>query len=107
MKVNLGIWNALTWVAILLGFVAGLMLLVEWYFPLIKQNERMRKEILALSTQIKKEEKTRDELKSSIDALKHDPKTIERQAREQLRYAKPGETVIRFDEPAAGSSTTN
>ena len=107
MKVNLGIWSALTWVAILLGFVAGLMLLVEWYFPLIKQNERMRKEILGLTIQIKKEEKTRDELNASIDALKHDPKTIERQAREQLRYAKPGETVIRFDEPVAGGTVTN
>ena len=107
MKVNLGIWSALTWAAIMLGFIAGLMLMVEWYFPLIKQNERMRKEILALSNQIKKEEQTRDGLKASIDALKHDPKTIERQAREQLRYAKPGETVIRFDESGASNSTTN
>jgi cell division protein FtsB len=38
-------------------------------------------------------------LKASIDALRNDPKAVERLAREQLGYAKPGETVVRF-EPA-------
>jgi cell division protein FtsB len=106
VKVNLGIWSTLTMLATMLAFVAGLMLVIGWYLPLIKQNERMRKEILILSTQIQKEEKIARDLKASIEALKHDPKTIERQAREQLRYAKPGETVIRFEAPA-GSSSAN
>jgi cell division protein FtsB len=107
MKVNLGIWSKLTWAAIVLGFVAGLMLVIGWYLPLIKQNERMRKEILALSVQIQKEEKSAVELKAAIEALRHDPKTVERQARERLGYAKPGETVIRFEEPAAATSAAN
>jgi cell division protein FtsB len=106
VKVNLGIWSTLTMLATMLAFVAGLMLVIGWYLPLIKQNERMRKEILGLSMQIQKEEKIARDLKASIEALKHDPKTIERQAREQLRYAKPGETVIRFEAPA-GSSAAN
>ncbi len=93
--------------ATVLAFVAGLMLVVMWYLPLVKQNERMRKEILVLSTQIQKEEKTARELKASIEALKHDTKTVERLAREKLGYAKPGETVIRFEEPAAGGSAAN
>jgi cell division protein FtsB len=33
------------------------------------------------------------------DALQHDPKAVERLARERLGYAKPGETVIRFEAP--------
>jgi len=107
MKVDVGIWSKLTWAAILLGFVAGLMLVVGWYLPLIRQNERMRKDILALSVQIQKEEKNARELKSSIEALRHDPKTVERLARERLGYAKPGETVIRFEQPASANSPSN
>jgi len=107
MKVDLGIWSKLTWAAIILGMVAGLMLVVGWYLPLIRQNERMRKDILALSVQIQKEEKTSRELKASIEALRHDPKTVERLAREKLGYAKPGETVIRFEQPAISNSVSN
>src|SRR5882757_7576968 len=106
MKVDLGIWNKLTWAAIILAFIAGLMLVVGWYLPLIKQNERMRKEILVLSGQIQKEEKSARDLKASIDALRRDPKTVERLAREKLGYAKPGETVIRFEQPVTSNSAS-
>jgi cell division protein FtsB len=107
MKVDVGIWSKLTWAAIVLVFVAGLLLVGVWYLPLIWQNERMRQHILALSTQVQKEEKTGRELKASIEALRHDPKTVERLARENLRYAKPGETVIRFEPTGAASTASN
>jgi cell division protein FtsB len=32
--------------------------------------------------------------------LQNDPQTVERLAREKLGYAKPDETVIRFEAPA-------
>ncbi|MDB6067081.1 MAG: Septum formation initiator [Pedosphaera sp.] len=97
MKVDLGIWGKLTWAVIALGLVGGLVLVVGWYLPLINQNERMRKEILKLDAQIRQEEDVTRRLKASIDAIHHDPKTVERLARESLHYAKTGETVIRFD----------
>ena len=103
MKVNLGIWNQLTWVVIALGFVAGILLVGCWYYPLLQQNERLRKQILKLGDQIRVEAETSKNLKASIDALNHDPKTVERVARETLNYAKPGETVIRFEEPNTNS----
>ncbi|HIE69770.1 MAG TPA: septum formation initiator family protein, partial [Planctomycetes bacterium] len=37
--------------------------------------------------------------KSAIEALRNDPQTVERFAREKLGLAKPGETVIRFEKP--------
>ena len=46
MKVDLGIWDKLTRLVIFLLFVAGVLGLAVWYLPLIKQNERMRREIL-------------------------------------------------------------
>ena len=104
MKVDLGIWGKLTWAATILALLAGIVLVVGWYLPLINQNERMRHEVLNLSERIQQEEETSRKLKSSIDALQHDPKTIERLIRENLGYAKPGETIVRFEEPATNST---
>jgi cell division protein FtsB len=99
MKVDLNIWDKLTRVVIFLLFVAGILLVVVWYLPLIKQNERMRKEILRLETLIQKEEETGRQLRTARDALLHDPKAVERLARERLGYAKTGEIVVRFEAP--------
>lgn len=103
MNVDLGIWGKLTRVVIFFLFVALLLAVAVWYLPLIKQNERMRKVVLQLDTQIAKADENNRQLKTSIDALRYDPKAVERLARERLGYAKPGETVIRFSE--ANNST--
>ena len=100
MKVNVGIWEKLTHVVKCLLLLAGVLGLAVWYLPLIKTNERMRRESFRLDTQIQKEEETAKQLKASFDSLRYDRKAVERLARERLGYAKPGETVIRF-EPAA------
>src|ERR1035441_4863843 len=104
MKVDLSIWDKLTRVVIFLLFVAGILLVAIWYLPLIKQNERMRKENLRLDTLIQKEEEAGKQLRTSIDALRRDPKAVERLARERLGYAKTGEIVIRFEEPSTHST---
>lgn len=104
MKVDLGIWDKLTRMVIFLVFVAGILLVAVWYLPLIKQNERYRKEILRLDTLIQKEEEAGKRLRTSIDALRFDPKAVERLARERLGYAKAGETLIRFEEPQTNNA---
>ena len=98
MNVDLGIWGKLTRVVIFLVLVALLLGVGVWYLPLIKQNERMRKEVLRLDAQIQKEVDAEKQLRTSLDALRNDPKVVERLARETLGYAKPGETVIRFED---------
>ena len=100
VNVDLGIWSKLTRLVIFLLCLSGLLVVVIWYLPLIRQNERMRKRIVALDTLVQKEDEAARSLKTSIDALRHDPKTVERLARERFGYAKPGETVIRFEQPA-------
>ena len=75
-----------------------------WYVPLIKQNERMRKEILRLDTLIQGEQEAAKELRTSVEALRRDPKAVERLARERLGYAKAGEIVIRFESPQTNSA---
>ena len=103
MNVDLGIWNKLTRGVIFLLFLAGLLAVAVWYLPLIKQNERMRKQILLLDNRIQKEDEVSRQLRASIDALRSDPKAVERLARERLGYAKAGETVIRFEEAGTNS----
>ena len=99
MNVDLGIWSKLTRLVIFLLVLAGLLGVAVWYYPLIQTNERMRKEMLRLDTQIAKAEETGRQLKTSIESLKYDPKAVERLAREKFGYAKQGETVIRFEAP--------
>lgn len=99
MKVDLGIWGKLTWLATILALLAGLTLVVGWYLPLINQNERMRQEIFKKSQLIQQEEETNRVLKAAVQSLQHDPKTVEHYVRENLGYAKPQETVVRFEKP--------
>jgi cell division protein FtsB len=98
-NVDLGIWSKLTKMVVGLVVLAVLLLMGMCYLPLIQQNERMRREILRLDVQLQNEEAKSKQLKAEIDALRNDPKTVERLMREKLGYARPDETVVRF-EPA-------
>ena len=101
MNVDLGIWSKLTKVVVGLVVLAVLLLIGMCYLPLIQQNTRMRAEIFKLNQQLEAETNNLNQIQAQIDALRNDPKTVERLAREKLGYAKPDETVIRFE------STTN
>ncbi len=46
------------------------------------------------------------QLEAQIKALKTDPKAIEKEAREQLKYAKPGDIVYVMPMPAEELSST-
>jgi len=99
MNVDLGIWGKLTRVVIFLLLVAGVLGVAFWYYPLIRENERRRSEVLRLEDENRKQEEANKQLKASIDALR-DPKAVERLARERLGYAKPDEKVIVFEQPS-------
>ncbi len=49
-----------------------------------------------LQQELKRMDEENRRLDAEIKALKSDPKAIEKEAREQLRYAKPGEVSIFF-----------
>ena len=103
MNADFNPWDKLTRVVIFLLFIAGLLGVAFWYLPLIQQNEAYRKEILRYEVRIHKEEETSKQLRSAIEALRN-PKAIERLARENLGYAKPGETVVRFGPPLTNTT---
>ncbi|HVU28424.1 MAG TPA: septum formation initiator family protein [Verrucomicrobiae bacterium] len=103
MNVNLGIWSKLTKIVVALVVIAILLLIAMCYLPLIHQNERMRAEIYRLDSQLQLEEEKSKQLQTQIESLRNDPKAVERLTREKLGYAKPDETVVRF-EPSATNS---
>jgi cell division protein FtsB len=68
---------------------------------------RKRAEYLQLKQQLQHTEEDNQRLSDEIHGLKSDPKAIERVAREQLRYARPGEVIYLLpQEPGASTSST-
>lgn len=104
MNVDLGIWSKLTRAVLFLFLLAGVLAIALWYLPLIKQNERMRQQIQRDDAKIQDAKAVNRELKTTIESLQTDPKAVERLARERLGYAKPDETVVRFEAPATNSA---
>jgi cell division protein FtsB len=104
VNVDLGIWSKLTKVVVGLVVLAVLLLIAMCYLPLIQENTRMRAQIFKLDQQLKAEQEKSEQLQTQIGALRNDPKTVERLAREKLGYAKPDETVIRFETPSTNST---
>ena len=99
MRVKPGIRDKLKKTLVILLFVAGGLNAFFWYLPLIRQNQRYRKEILELDVKLADEERLAKHLKASTDALLRDPNMLERLAREKLGFARTNETVIRFEPP--------
>ena len=67
------------------------------------ENQKLQQEM----EQLKKEN---ENLTQSVRSLKSDPNAIEKEAREQLRYAKPGEVIFVVPEqkrPAPPNSASN
>src|SRR5690349_18300334 len=103
MNVDLGIWDNLRRLVVLLLFAASILAVVVWYLPLVQANERMRQAIMRKTLQVRQEEERARQLDSAIRALRTDPRAFERLAREKLGFVKPGETRIQF-EPAPAAA---
>ena len=64
-----------------------------------------RSEYRTLNKDIYELKQENERLSHHVDALKNDPKMIEKEAREQLRYARPGEVIYTVPQPAQKPST--
>lgn len=83
----------------------GVLLCVIGYFTVFGANglmdyQQKRQEARELDRQIKALQHQNSGMEQEIKALKTDPKTIEKEARERLRYARPGEVVYTVSPPA-------
>jgi cell division protein FtsB len=76
----------------------GILLCVVGYHAVFGANglmvyQQKRRESQDLERQIKVLQQQNGSMEQEIKALKNDPQTIEKEARERLRYARPGEFV--------------
>ncbi|MCU1332674.1 MAG: putative cell division protein FtsL [Candidatus Angelobacter sp.] len=83
----------------------GILLCVVGYYAVFAANglvdyQQKRRESQELDRQIKVLKQQNGGMEQEIKALKNDPKTIEKEARERLKYARPGEIVYTISPPA-------
>ena len=83
--------------------VALLALALAWHVIFgtngMMTYQHKRAQYRQLQRQINDLQLQNEQLQQDIEKLRSDPQTIERQAREQLRYARPGEVIYTL--PAA------
>ncbi|HRT04637.1 MAG TPA: septum formation initiator family protein [Kiritimatiellia bacterium] len=77
-------------VALIVGIVLRL------YLPKIEEQKRLRAQAESLRQDIQREAEQLRQLKRKQEKLQEDPRFVEKIAREDLNYAKPGETIFRF-----------
>jgi len=70
--------------------------------------EKKKTDYRALQKDVEQLQKDNRALSEQIKALKTDPKAIEKEAREQLRYARPGEVIYLMpNQPAPNAPPPN
>jgi cell division protein FtsB len=84
---------------LILVLVAGIV--ASFFLPLIRRQKELRARSEELRQDIQREAEYLRVLKQKQEKLQADPRFIEKIAREDLGYAKPGETVFRFVDEAA------
>jgi cell division protein FtsB len=102
-------WVALEWRR--LGTVAAVVLIVGLMLHAMFGANGMvayrqkRTEMQSLKTDVERMQKENEASAARIKALKSDPKAIEKEAREQFGYARPGEVVYVAPAPPPKAST--
>jgi cell division protein FtsB len=87
----------------LLVFVAAFILLICWFLPLVKEQQRQQHALQALKQQVEQEKVNYNKQTKKLALLQNDPAYIELLARDKLDLMKPGETIFRMD-PASGNA---
>ena len=87
----------------LLVFVAAFILLICWFLPLVKEQQRQQRALQALKQQVEQEKINYNKQSKKLTLLQNDPAYTELLARDKLDLMKPGETIFRMD-PAPGGN---
>jgi cell division protein FtsB len=91
-------------------FVMALLSLVMLMHEIFGRNGYMtlrheKKEYNTLQKQIQAVSKENQQLEQKIHALKNNPEAVEKQARDQLRLAKPGEIIYMLPDKGLAQSS--
>lgn len=90
-------WIAL---AVLVLIAAGAL-----FYPQVRQYQEYRRKETLLQEDVRMEEELLRTLKTQQERLQSDPRFVEKVAREEFGYAKPGETIFKFSDDTQQTST--
>lgn len=103
-------WTARAWRPAATAVAVALALLLGWHVVNGKHGlsmwQQKRTEDKQLQKEIQDLQQENARLRVRVDRLKSDPDAIEHEAREKLKYAKPGEVIVDLsgETPAKASS---
>jgi cell division protein FtsB len=102
-------WLALEWrrlgTAAAVVLIVGLVLHAMYGANGMVAYRQKRAEMQALQSEVDRLQKENNHQADEIRSLKSDPAAIEKEAREQLRYARPGEIILVAPEPPRPAAT--
>ena len=87
-------WRVSLVSAIVLAVVIG----VRVFEPKLEEMRRLEGELERARADVQRTAAQLRDLKAKQERLRTDPQYVEKVAREELGYSKPGETVFRFEE---------
>ena len=79
----------------ILGVVAVVMI-ISMFYPQYQDYVELQKESQALETEYRFQEERLQRLKRNQEQMRTEAEFVERIAREDLGFVKPGETVVKF-----------
>ncbi|NCA82904.1 MAG: septum formation initiator family protein [Opitutae bacterium] len=94
-------WKFIQRICLIASVLLLMLIVLRLFLPLIEQQKALRAREDEVRQDIQREAEQLRMLKMKQEKLQEDRRFIEKIAREDLGYAKPGETVFRFvDEEA-------
>ena len=100
------IWAQRLWRPAGTVIAVGLALLVTWHVIYGRHGvsvwQQKRAEDRALQQEIRSLQQENAQMRQQIQRLQSDPEEIEREAREKLHYAKPGDVIVSLPAPPQG-----
>ena len=89
-------WKFIQRICLIASVLLLILIVLKLFLPLIEQQKELRAREDEVRQDIQREAEQLRMLKMKQEKLQEDPRFIEKIAREDLNYAKPGETVFRF-----------
>ena len=89
-------WKFIQRICLIASVLLLILIVLKLFLPLIEQQKELRARADEVRQDIQREAEQLRMLKMKQEKLQEDPRFIEKIAREDLGYAKPGETVFRF-----------
>jgi cell division protein FtsB len=94
------VWQRLNSILVVLLVLAGVLVVVSLFLPVVKKLGQSRTEIESLQSQVTDQKMLLARQTREVNLLKTDPTYLETVARDRLDLMKEGETIFRLEAPA-------